>query len=113
MSSTHRVRRDRPQRAYLVERYISTASADELAGSTARTAALCADRDHISTGVQYLYSAYLPSEDTCFCLFRAASSDAVRALNDHAEFALDRITDAELLIFNSADMPLLPRASTP
>jgi hypothetical protein len=103
MISTQPARSDTPQRAYLVERYISPATADELVGSTARTADLCADRDHIAAGVQYLYSAYLPSEDTCFCLFRAASSDAVRAVNDHADFALDRITDAELLVCISAE----------
>jgi hypothetical protein len=47
--------------------------------------------------VQYLHSAYLPTEDTCFCLFRAPSSDAVRAVNSEGQFALDRITDAVLL----------------
>jgi hypothetical protein len=44
--------------------------------------------------VQYLHSAYLPAEDTCFCLFRAATAEAVRALNDAASFALDRIAVA-------------------
>jgi hypothetical protein len=44
--------------------------------------------------VQYLHSAYLPAEDTCFCLFRAATAEAVRALNDEASFALDRIAAA-------------------
>jgi hypothetical protein len=100
-----------PQRAYLVERYISPANADELAESTARAAALCADRDHIGARVQYLYAAYLPSQDTCFCLFQAASSDAVHAVNDHADFALDRITDAELFVYASAAAHLSRRPS--
>jgi hypothetical protein len=47
--------------------------------------------------VQYLYSAYLPSEDTCFCLFRAAAVTAVHALNDESGFAFDRVTAAVLL----------------
>ena len=48
-------------------------------------------------------SSYQPRDavvyqgSSCFCLFRAPSSDAVRAVNATAEFALDRITDAVLL----------------
>ena len=89
---------DGPGRAFLVERYLSPAAAEDLAASTARVARLCVDSDLTGTGVRYLYSAYLPTEDTCFCLFRAGSSDAVRAVNDRAHFALDRITDAALLV---------------
>jgi hypothetical protein len=87
-----------PRRAFLVERYLSPAAAEDLAESTARVARLCADAEHSDTGVRYLYSAYLPTEDTCFCLFRAESSDAVRAVNDQAHFPLDRVTDAALLV---------------
>jgi hypothetical protein len=87
-----------PGRAFLVERYLSPEAALDLAASTARVARLCADAEHSDTGVRYLYSAYLPTEDTCFCLFRAASSDAVRAVNSQAHFALDRVTDAALLV---------------
>lgn len=83
--------------AFLVERYLPPAAADSLAASVARVALLCADMSHSGLGVQYLHSAYLPTEDTCFCLFRAPDSDAVRAINREADFALDRITDAVLL----------------
>lgn len=86
------------ERAFLVERYVSPATAAELAESTARTAQLCADQTGLAGTVQYLYSAYLPSEDTCFCLFRAPSAEAVRAVNTQAGFVLDRITNAELLV---------------
>jgi len=85
-------RRDEPPRAFFVERYISPAAAADLATSTARLADLCA-----GTPVHYLYSAYLSTEDTCFCLFRAPSADAVRAMNSRADFGLDRIVDAVLL----------------
>ena len=47
--------------------------------------------------MQYLYAAYMPAEDTCFCLFQAQTADAVRVLNDKAGFAFDRITAAVLL----------------
>jgi hypothetical protein len=56
-------------------------------------------------GSAYLYSSYLASEDTCFCLFRAASSDAVRAVNSQAHFGYDRITDAVMLICADSEAP--------
>jgi hypothetical protein len=83
--------------AFLVERYMPPTAANSLAASVARVAMLCADMNHSGLGVQYLHSAYLPTEDTCFCLFRAPDSAAVRAINSAADFALDRITDAVLL----------------
>jgi Protein of unknown function (DUF4242) len=83
--------------AFLVERYLPPAAADGLAASVARVARLCADAGRSGIEVEYLYSTYLATEDTCFCLFRAHSSDAVLAINDEADFALDRITDAALL----------------
>jgi len=98
MTSPKPANHNGPAHAFLVERYLTPAAADDLAASTARLAGLCADSDHTDIPVEYLYSAYLPSEDTCFCLFRAASPDAVRAVNSQARFALDRVTDAALLV---------------
>ena len=83
---------------FLVERYLPPEAAGDLAASVERAARLCALSDGPESAaaaqVQYLHSTYLPSEDTCFCLFRASTAEAVRALNDQAEFALDRITAA-------------------
>jgi hypothetical protein len=59
--------------------------------------------------VAYLQSAYLPTEDTCFCLFRAPSAEAVRAVNRESGFALDRITEAVLVLAsgtNPHDQPV-------
>jgi hypothetical protein len=84
--------------AFLVERYLPPAAVDGLAASVARVARLCADHDPAASGVQYLHSSYLPTEDTCFCLFRAPSAEAVRQINSQADFALDRITCAVLLL---------------
>ena len=81
---------------FLVERYLPPAAAGNLASSVARAAQLCALSAESGSAceVQYLHSAYLPTEDTCFCLFRAATAEIVRALNEEADFALDRITAA-------------------
>jgi Protein of unknown function (DUF4242) len=83
--------------AFLVERYIPPTEVDALAASVARVARLCADLSRDGNGVEYLHSVYLPTEDTCFCLFLAPSPDLVRVVNDEANFALDRLTDAVLL----------------
>jgi len=83
--------------AFLVERYVPRSATVGLADSVARVALLCIDAAAIERGMRYLQSAYLPSEDTCFCLFLAPSSDAVRQINDDGEFPLDRITPAVLL----------------
>jgi hypothetical protein len=90
--------RDDPGRAFLVERYLSPVAATGLAGASARLAKLCAESAGADTRVRYLYSVYLSNEDTCFCLFRAPSAEAVRAVNRRADFALDRIVDAVLLL---------------
>jgi len=82
---------------FLVERYVPRSASTGLAESIARVASLCADPGAVDRGMRYLQSAYLPSEDTCFCLFLAPSSDAVRQINDDGEFSLDRITPAVLL----------------
>ena len=87
---------DCPGKVFLVERYLPATAAGNLASSVARAARLCtlSAESGSASWVQYLHSAYLPAEDTCFCLFRAVSVEAVRALNDEASFALDRIAAA-------------------
>jgi hypothetical protein len=87
---------DSPNVVFLVERYLPAAAAGNLASSVARAAQLCAlsAESGFASRVQYLHSVYLPAEDTCFCLFRAATAEAVHALNDEASFALDRIAAA-------------------
>ena len=89
---------------FLVERYLSASATSGLADSVARVARLCGDSESSGHGVQYLQSTYLPSEDTCFCVFRAASADDVRAINGQAEFPFDRIT-AALLLFSDESSP--------
>jgi hypothetical protein len=97
MTSMPRSYPDGSVSGYLVERYVRPSDVPHLPDFVALVARLCADRGHARLGVTYLHSAYLPAEDTCFCLFRAPSSDAVRAVNREARFPLDRITDAVLL----------------
>jgi hypothetical protein len=90
---------DVPESTFLVERYLPTAASSGLADSVARVVIACAQSNGSHAQVRYLQSTYLPAEDTCFCLFQADSSDAVRAVNIAGEFALDRIT-AAVVIFS-------------
>jgi hypothetical protein len=83
--------------AFLVERYLPVSAVDDLATSVAGIARICAGQGG-GTAVRYLQSMYLPAEDTCFCVFQASSSDAVRAVNDAGHFPFDRITEAVLMI---------------
>ena len=101
--------------AFLVERYLPAGAVADLATSVARVARICADQGSGRTAVRYVQSMYLPSDDTCFCLFQAPSSDAVRAVNDAGHFPFDRITSAVLVIdapqtevTQSANAPLRP-----
>ena len=91
---------------FLVERYLPPAAAKNLAASVGRLAQLCAlsAESGAASEVQYLLSAYLPTEDTCFCLFRATAADIVRALNDKADFGLDRIT-AGVRLYPASQLP--------
>ncbi len=84
--------------AFLVERYLPAGALDDLAASVAHVARICAEQGDGETAVRYLQSTYVPSEDTCFCVFQALSGDAVRAINDAGHCQLDRITAAVLLL---------------
>jgi Protein of unknown function (DUF4242) len=106
MTTRRRRDPDASSSVFLVERYLPPAAAGDLAASVGRLAQLCAisAESGAASEVQYLLSAYLPTEDTCFCLFRAAAADIVRALNDKADFALDRIT-AAVRLYPASQLP--------
>jgi hypothetical protein len=105
---------ERSGSVFLVERYVPPSAAESLAAAIPRAARLSAF--HAESGaalsVQYLLSAYLPAEDTCFCLFRAATADAVRALNHEAELPFDRITAAVMFYPTSPSSDLQERRQT-
>jgi hypothetical protein len=89
---------------FLVERYLPPSVAAGLAASVARLASVCRRSDRDGMAVRYLRSFYLPTDDTCFCLFHAASADAVRMANDAAAFPIDRIT-ATVTLFDPTANP--------
>jgi hypothetical protein len=82
---------------FLVERYLPAAPNPGLRDCINRVANACLDSGSGDQQVRYLQSTYLPSEHTCFCVFQAATADAVRAVNEAAGFTVDRITTAVVL----------------
>jgi hypothetical protein len=79
---------------YLVERYLPGVSADEVlaaAGRAKETTALMAEEGDT---VRYLRSTFLPTEESCFCLFEGPSEDLVRTANERAQIPFDRIVEA-------------------
>jgi hypothetical protein len=82
---------------YLVERYLAAPDAAELAAAVTRLARECHATAGSAAPVRYLQSTFVPADDTCFCLFQAASSEAVRAINALARFGFDRISDARVI----------------
>jgi hypothetical protein len=82
---------------YLVERYLAAPDAADLAAAVGRLARACHATAGSAAPVRYLHSTFVPADDTCFCLFQAASSEAVRAVNALAHFGFDRISDARVI----------------
>jgi hypothetical protein len=78
------------EQAFLVERYLPSVDLATLSQSINRVAKAC------TTGhdVRHLHSTFVPEDDTCFCVFRASSIEAVQAVNEVARFPVDRISAA-------------------
>jgi hypothetical protein len=72
---------------YLVERYLPGRDRAWLEAALAR---LPKDRH----GVAYLGSTYVPSDESCFCLFEAPSAEKVRDVNEVAGVPFARIVTA-------------------
>jgi hypothetical protein len=79
---------------FLLELYVShsDAAAVERDAASARRAA-----DELSlqgTDVRFVRSIFVPDDETCFLLFDAPSTAAVRAAAERAELPVDRIVAA-------------------
>jgi uncharacterized protein DUF4242 len=72
---------------YLVERYLPGRDRAWLEAALAR---LPKDRHRVT----YLGSTYVPSDDSCFCRFEAASAEKVRDANEVAGVPFARIVAA-------------------
>lgn len=80
--------------SFLVERYLPVGDVEGLARAVTRVALACSAGIAAGIDVRYLHSTFVADEDTCFCVFQAPSADAVRAVNEAADFPVDRISAA-------------------
>ena len=81
-----------PTNLFLVERYLPATNLEVLSATVRRVADACATRRDAGVDIHYVHSIYIPAEDTCFCVFRAASAAVVRDANDALTFRIDRIS---------------------
>jgi hypothetical protein len=92
-------------RNFLVERYLPDASEERLRAAVERT---CAEAVHLEaegTPVRYLSSIVLPEEESCLCIFQAATAAAVEEVNKRAAFPYARIVEATVIDSRSSAEP--------
>ena len=92
-----------PTNLFLVERYLPATNLEALSAAVRRVADACTTRRSSGVDIHYVHSIYIPAEDTCFCVFRAASAAAVRDTNDAQTFRIDRISAGFELDTRTAD----------
>ncbi len=72
---------------YLVERYVPSMTAAELAAAMARIDELPDD------DVRHLWTVLVRDEDTCLSVFEGPDAAAVEEANARARFPLDRVVE--------------------
>jgi hypothetical protein len=76
---------------FLVERYVPSLDAEKLATIGARLARAAEELAGAGREIRWLHSVGLADEDTCLCLFRAASEDDVVAVNERAGVGYEHV----------------------
>ena len=72
---------------YLVERYVPSMTAAELAAAMARIGELPGDE------VRHVWTVLVSGEDTCLSVFEAPDAGAVEEANARASFHFDRVVE--------------------
>ena len=70
------------------------ADLDQLSSTVVSAARACDEQRKAGASLRYLHSTYVPGDETCFCVFEAASAQDVNALNADMDFRIDRISPA-------------------
>jgi hypothetical protein len=79
---------------FVVERYLSAAGAVEVAAAVDRDRRAAEAMRVGGIPVRHVYTIYVPSDESCFCLFEAPSVDALREAQERAGIGFERIVDA-------------------
>ena len=78
---------------YVAERYLPGGTWEQVLDAARRVKRSAAELAAAGTPVRYLRSTFLPTDETCCCLFQAPSEDAVKQANDRAQLPYDRIVE--------------------
>jgi hypothetical protein len=79
---------------YAAELYIPGVTPGQLLDTARRAKAASADMTAEGTRLTYLSAILLAGDDTCYCLFRGPSEQAVRQASDRAGISYERILPA-------------------
>ena len=79
---------------YMVERDLKGISMEALGGAQKAAIAKAAEMRHGGTEISYVRSTFAPEDGRCMCLFKAASAEPVKRLNDDAGLPYTRIVEA-------------------
>jgi hypothetical protein len=82
---------------YLVERYLPGLTEAELRAACLRVRDAAEAATARGGPVAHLSCAFVPTEESVFCLFEGASADEVRSVSEAAAFPFERITEVLLV----------------
>jgi hypothetical protein len=77
--------------SYLVERYLPGRSVVDIQAAITRLETVAQEMVEEGVTVRYLGSAFIPSEEACFCQFEGPSPESVAEANVRAGFPFARI----------------------
>jgi hypothetical protein len=82
---------------YLVERYLPGITLAQLVAAAGRAASATTEMSDEGRPIRYVRSAFLPTEESVFCLFEGPDEDSVREANDRAGVPFDRVLEVIVL----------------
>ena len=77
-----------------MERYLPAVRHGELAAAVDRDRRAAAGMSAAGVPVRHLSTIYVPSDESCFCLFDAPSAEALRQAHERAGIGFERIVEA-------------------
>ena len=79
---------------FIVERYLPVVRHGELAAAVDHDQRAAAGMTAAGVPVRHLSTIYVPSDESCFCLFDAPSADALQEAQERAGIGFERIVEA-------------------
>ena len=84
----------RAMREFVVEQYLSASDGEAAVEGACAARAAAEQLTNEGTEVEFVGSIFVPSDETCIHLYRAESSEAVRAAAARASLRPERVTEA-------------------